>query len=215
MILLSVSRDFLNSVRLLGLEDIQNAIAAFSKAIELKSTFIFPYIGRGKAFLAAGNKELAKLDFEHVLSIDPTNGEAREGLAAVENLKPPTPPPTQSAENEPKKIKQGRDFLNDIREFIAAQPAAPDNITAVANEAANLQIAIARFDEDATARSVSNLSNLLKPLAGFDGFMDQRRAERQRQDARRLADVRIEGSKNIYFIDNYIKGHLGKPKPRN
>ena len=125
---------------LLGLKDIPTAIATFSKAIELKPTFVFPYIGRGKAFLASGNKELAKLDFEHVLSIDPTNGEAREGLAAVENLKSPTPPPTQIAENDPKKIKQAREFLNDIRDFIAAQTTAADNITAIANEAANFRL---------------------------------------------------------------------------
>ena len=34
----------------------------------------------------------------------------------------------------------------------------------------------------------------------------------QQQDARRLADVRTDGTKNIYFIDNYIKGHLGETK---
>jgi tetratricopeptide (TPR) repeat protein len=197
---------------LLGLKDIPSALAAFSKAIELKPNFMFPYLGRGKAFLASGNKELAKLDFEHVLSIDSTNRDASEGLAAVENLSSPSTPPVQATQNETKKIKQGRAFLNDVREFIAAQTSPPDNITAIANEAANLQLAIDRFDEDAAVRSMSSLSNILKPLTGFSSFMEQRVVEQQRQDARRLADAKTEGTKQIFFVDNYIKEHLGDTK---
>jgi tetratricopeptide (TPR) repeat protein len=70
-------------VAFVGLGDVTAAIAAFTKAIEFKSTFIYPYLDRAKAFASLGNKELAKRDFEHVLVIDPTNQDASQGIAAL------------------------------------------------------------------------------------------------------------------------------------
>ena len=196
---------------LLGLKDIPDAIAAFSKAIDLKSNFIFPYIGRGHALLASGKTELAKMDFEYALSIDPNNGDAQEGFRTAAKSRTPIPPSEGVPPGDFKRIKQARIFFNDARDFIATQTALPD-ITGIASEAANLQIAIDRLDEDAAARSSSNLSNALKPIAGYDMFITKRKSEREQEEARKLADAKAEGAKNFYFIDTYIKQNLGDPK---
>jgi tetratricopeptide (TPR) repeat protein len=58
---------------LVGLGDITNGIAEFTKAIELKPSIIYPYLDRARAFAVLGNKELAKKDFEHALTIDPNS----------------------------------------------------------------------------------------------------------------------------------------------
>jgi tetratricopeptide (TPR) repeat protein len=52
------------AVALLRLGNIQQAIAAYSKSIELKPTFIDSYIGRGNTYAQTGDKASAKLDFE-------------------------------------------------------------------------------------------------------------------------------------------------------
>jgi tetratricopeptide (TPR) repeat protein len=69
----------------LGLGDFPKAITAFNKSIELNQNpaFFYPYLGRAKAYAAIPNADMAKKDFLHVLSLDPTNGEAKAGLAAV------------------------------------------------------------------------------------------------------------------------------------
>jgi S1-C subfamily serine protease len=72
------------------LGDVSNAIAAFTKAIELKPNFIFSYLERAKAFASLGNNGSAKRrDFERALALDPTNQEANEGIAALGNTSPP------------------------------------------------------------------------------------------------------------------------------
>jgi tetratricopeptide (TPR) repeat protein len=78
-----------SGVSLLGLGDLSNAIAAFTKAIELKPNFIFSYLNRAKAFVSLRNNGSAERDFERALTIDPTNQEANEGIAALGNPSPP------------------------------------------------------------------------------------------------------------------------------
>jgi hypothetical protein len=56
------------------------------------------------------------------------------------------------------------------------------------------------------------LNDLLKPILGFPEFIKERQAERQRDDARRLAEASDEATKNTFFIDSYIKANLGDPK---
>jgi tetratricopeptide (TPR) repeat protein len=76
---------------LLGLNDVRNAIAAFTKAIELKPNFIWPYLNRAKAYLTLGSTELARRDLESALAIDPANQDARQAIAAL-NQPPSTSP---------------------------------------------------------------------------------------------------------------------------
>jgi S1-C subfamily serine protease len=86
---------------LVGLGDVPSGIAAFTKSIELKPDFIYSYFSRGKAFAALGNKGMAKKDFEHALTIDPTSQEAKDAIASLDD----PPPPTRN-EQQPKPAPQ-------------------------------------------------------------------------------------------------------------
>jgi tetratricopeptide (TPR) repeat protein len=81
---------------LIGLGQISNGIAEFTKAITLKPSRPHAYWGRGRAFASLGNKDLARKDFEYLLSIQPTNEEVREAIAALDS-----PPPTQEVRPAP------------------------------------------------------------------------------------------------------------------
>ena len=179
-----------------GLGDIPNAIKAFTKAIELKPNFVYPRLSRAHAFVALEKNELARKDFKYVLTIDPTNREAKTGLDGL-----PPPPETE-------KLKEARLFLEDIRNFISAQ-ATVFPIPPIANEAANLQLALNKFDETGATQSIEKLSDLLKPISGFEEFMKSRQNEREREAARQLDQASNDGTKNIRFIDEYAKAKLG------
>jgi peptidoglycan hydrolase-like protein with peptidoglycan-binding domain len=126
----------------------------------------------------------------------------------------PPPPPTPLQTQPPQdtlRLKQARVFLEDAHKFIAEQNTVP-GISAIANEAANLKIALSIYDEARAVQSMAHLNDLLKPINGFDEFEKQQQADRQREDARQLAEASSEGDKNIYFIDRYLKENLGDPK---
>ena len=200
----------------LGLGDTAKAIDAFTTSIELKPTLIYPYLGRARAYVAVGKADLARKDFQYVLSVDPTNQQASDGIAALDNPGPGGTPPIKEmgstpAPKETAKIKEARAFLADSKKFIADQNSVPA-ISAIATEAANLQVALDKADEATALRSMQNLNGLLKPIPGFDEFEQQQKAFREREEARRLARARTEANRNIFFVDNYMKDHLGDPK---
>jgi uncharacterized protein len=112
---------------------------------------------------------------------------------------------------ETAKLKEARVFLEDIQKFVAGQKTVP-SISAIAKEAANLQIAISKFDEAGAVQSMAHLSDLLKPISGFQEFAKQQQDDRRREDARRLAEASSEGNKNVYFIDSYLRENLGDSK---
>ncbi len=199
---------------LLGLGDTAKAIDAFTTSIELKPTLIYPYLGRAKAYVAAAANDLARKDFQYVLSVDPTNQQASDGIAALDNPGPSGGPPINRpipARKETVRIKEARAFLADSKQFIAGQKSIP-SISAIATEAANLQVALDKVDEPSAVQSMQNLNELLKPIPGFDEFEQQQNVSRQQEEARRLAQARTEGNRNIFFVDNYMKDHLGDPK---
>jgi tetratricopeptide (TPR) repeat protein len=181
---------------LFGLGDIPNAIKAFTKAIELKPNFIYSRLSRAHAFVALEKNELARKDFAYVLTIDPTNGDAQTGLEGL-----PPPPETE-------KLKEARLFLEDVQNFVAAQTTVFP-IPPIAKEAANLQLALNKFDEGGSTQSMEKLSDLLKSISGFEEFLQNREAERELEKSRRLTEAKGEGVKNVYFIDAYIKTKLG------
>ncbi len=84
---------------LLGLGRANDAIGAYTKSIELKPSLASPFIGRGHAFVALGNKEAARRDFQQALSIEPGNEDANRALAATDTL-------GTSASNSPPDIAQ-------------------------------------------------------------------------------------------------------------
>ncbi|MDR3413470.1 MAG: hypothetical protein P4L87_21365 [Formivibrio sp.] len=112
---------------------------------------------------------------------------------------------------ETARLKEARAFLDDSKNFIGEQKSVP-SISAIANEAAGLQIALDKFDEPAAVQSMQKLANLLKPIPGFDDFEQQQQATRAREKARFLAEAKSQADKNTFFIDGYMKNHLGDTK---
>ena len=198
----------------LGLGDVPHAITAFTKSIELKSDFVHAYLGRAKAYAQSNKVELAKQDYETVLGIDPANAEAQEGLKGSapgtlgEDRSLPEVPPGVS---DTAKLGEARVFLEDAQKFIAEQTTVP-SISEIAKEAARLQIALNGFDEAATKQSMQRLQPLLKSIPGFDEFEQQRQAARQRQEAQRLSEAKLLGDMDIFFVDEFMKTHLGDTK---
>jgi hypothetical protein len=119
-------------------------------------------------------------------------------------------PPPQSPKETPR-LKQARIFLEDAQKFLASQQAV-SGMPAIASEAAKLKIALNNFDEAGAVQSMAHLTDLLKPISGFEAFEKQQQADRQREYARQLAEASSEGDKNLYFIDRYLKENLGDPK---
>ena len=68
---------------LFHLNDYNNAINAFDKAIELKANFIWSRLGRANSLLAAGDEERALKDYQYALFMDPTNPSAINGVIAL------------------------------------------------------------------------------------------------------------------------------------
>jgi len=85
---------------------------------------------------------------------------------------PSAPPQPQTPKIETERLKEARVFLDDSRKFFAQQKSVP-SIEAIAKEAANIQKSIDNFDEPAAVRSMKNLSDLLKLVAGYDEFERQ------------------------------------------
>ena len=204
---------------LLGLGDAANAIAAFTKSIELKPEVIYAHLGRARALAASGNLQMARKDYDYVLTIDPANQSAKDGVAELDDPVVPggpreetADPPARAAQpKETKTLKEARVFLEDAQKFIASQQTV-SGMPAIASAAANLQIALNNFDEAAAVRSMAHLTELLKSISGFEDFAKQQQADRQREYTRQLAEASSEGDKNLYFIDRYLKENLGDPK---
>ena len=114
---------------LLGLGDAANAIAAFTKSIELKPEVIYAHLGRARALAASGNLQMARKDYDYVLTIDPANQSAKDGVAELDNPVVPggpreetaNPPARAAQPKETKTLKEARVFLEDAQKFIASQ----------------------------------------------------------------------------------------------
>lgn len=145
---------------------------------------------------------MARADFNYVLTFDPTNQAAKEGIVALDSPPVDNPPviagpavstsPAATPPHETAKLKEARVFLNDAQKFIAEQKSVPA-ISAIANEAANLKIALTNFDEAGAVQSMAHLNALSIPISGFAEFEKQLLADRNREDARQLAEATSEG----------------------
>jgi hypothetical protein len=122
---------------------------------------------------------------------------------------PVTEPPSPPCDTT--RLTDARVFLDDAKKFIANQPAVP-SISAIAEEAANLQIGLDKCDDTAAAQSVKRLGNLLTNIPGFDQYRKEQKDERDREEARKLAHARSEAANFINVIEAYLKAHLGDPK---
>jgi uncharacterized protein len=116
------------------------------------------------------------------------------------------PPPTPRIETA--RLKDARLFLEDTKQFIAQQNSVP-SISDIAKEAATLQVTLNQFDERGTIESMQRLNDLLKRVSGFTEFEQQQQTKRSREEARQLAEGRSLAEQNEFFIDSYLRGHLG------
>ena len=124
---------------------------------------------------------------------------------------PGIPAPSPQRQIESATLKEARAFLEDSKLFIAEQTSVP-SLSAIANEAAALQIALDKFDEPTAIKSKERLADLLKPISGFEAFEQQQQAKRDREKARLLAEAKIQAGKYVFVIDGYMKDHLGDSK---
>jgi tetratricopeptide (TPR) repeat protein len=183
---------------LIGLGDVRGAIDAYTRSIDLKPTFIYSYLGRAKVYGRVGNKEGAKVDLDRVLAIEPGNQQAEDEIASL-GLETST-------------LKDARLFLDDVQEFIAGQPSAFPSIAAIATAATELQVALKKFDEGTAVRAKARLNDILTPINGFAEYLKSRAADRQRVLERQFALARAKGDDGIYFVDEYVRRHIGNPE---
>ena len=101
--------------------------------------------------------------------------------------------------------------MEDSKKFIAEQKSVPA-IAEIAREAASLQITIDNFGEPAAIQSMQRLADLLKSISGFDDFEKRQQIVRDREKARNLAEAQTQSKKNRFFLDGYMKDHLGDAK---
>ena len=132
---------------------------------------------------------------------------------------PPAPPPQAPAPAPPvasappprietAKLMEARVFFDDTKKFISEQKRLPA-ISEIANEAANLQLALNQYDEHGAVETKQKLYALLKPIPGFSDFLGKQQQERDREAARLLTEARVRGRLNESFIDGYLQAHLG------
>ena len=69
---------------LTGQGDIKNALAAYSTSIDLDPNWIYSRLARGRIYADTGEKDKAKRDFDKVLSVDPSNQQAKDALALLQ-----------------------------------------------------------------------------------------------------------------------------------
>jgi uncharacterized protein len=165
-------------------------------------------IKRYKVQLGAAEGEFLTAPQRHELLHGKSRVEAQAPGSNQSQTQEPVPP---SPPIETAKLKEARAFLEDSKKYIADQKSVP-SISAIAHEAAALQISIDKLDEHEAVQSMQRLSELLKGVPGFLDFEQQRQDARKAEDARRLVEARILGTRNTFFIDHYMKEHLGDSK---
>jgi hypothetical protein len=183
---------------LTGQGDIKGALAAYSTSIDLDQNWIYSHLARGRIYADMGEKDKAKIDFDKVLSIDPSTQPAKDALSTLQVVSP--------------KLIDARLYLEDAKQFVSELKQAPDSISQIANAAVDLEVAIKGFDDAAAARAKSRLADLLVQLPGFQDFMNERQQDRNRANQERLATA-IEKSTTLHACaDNYVKSDISNPQ---
>ena len=77
----------LKGLMLLGKEQYEKAIAAYSDAIRRDPKYSFAFLGRGDVYLAQGDLDRALLDYKQAVRLDPNNEVAKERVHAVGQLR--------------------------------------------------------------------------------------------------------------------------------
>jgi hypothetical protein len=133
--------------------------------------------------------------------------------STVSPAPPPAPPPQPAPPPriETARLKEAGIFLDGTKKFISQKNSVP-SITEIAKEAATLQLALNQFDERGAVETKKKLNDLLRPIPGFTEFEQQQQTERNREEARRLAEARILANQNEFLVDTYLQGHLGGPR---
>ena len=158
--------------------------------------------GRDWALITGpGEREAIGWAFRDYIACGPTVA----GINPPPSGRTPAPHPKDTPQ-----LKDARAFLGDARKFIASQQTVP-SISEVANQAAAIQIALDNFDDAAATKSRQKLADLLNAIPGFKEFERDQQDARKKQADQELAEAKKQGTKNIFFIDYYLKRHLGDP----
>ena len=182
------------------LRQFENAITDFSAALEADPGMTAALRERALAYAERGMLENAERDLLLCLERDPSDPAARQKLAEVRVELPP--------QQERPEIKQASQFLDDARKFIALQSHV-DAIAEIGRLAAQLQLAIDAANSGKASEVRRQFADLLGKIAGFDEFIKNQGLERDREQARKLAEANAEADKGLYFIDRYTQEHLG------
>jgi tetratricopeptide (TPR) repeat protein len=181
-----------------GLGDTKGALAAYSSSTDLDQNWIYPRLDRGRIYADMGEKDKAKNDFDKVLSIDPSNQQAKDALALIQ-VDSPT-------------LIDARLFLEDAKQFVSESKQAPESISQIVNAAVDLEVALKGFNEPAASRAKTRLTALLVPLPGFQEFVNGRQEDRNRANKERLMTVIEKSTIQHVCADNYVKRDIGNPK---
>ena len=183
---------------LTGQGDVQSALAAYSTSINLDPNWIYSHLARGHIYADMGEKDKAKIDFDKVLSVDPSNQQAKDVLGLLQVDSPI--------------LMDARLYLDDARQFVSGLKQAPDSISQIANAAVDLEVALKGFNDLAASRAKTRLTDLLVPLPGFQDFVNGRQEDRNRANKERLVTTIEKSTILRACADNYVKSDISNPK---
>ena len=122
---------------------------------------------------------------------------------AVSPPKEPVKPPIDTP-----RLREARTFLTDAQQFLGEQNSVP-SLPEIAQKSADLKIALDSFDEPQAIHAMQGLADLLKSVPGFADFMRHQQQFHHDEMIRNLAEAKTQATKNTFFIDDYMKSHLG------
>ena len=183
---------------LTGIGDLKSALAAYSTSIDLDPNWIYSRLARGRIYADMGEKDKAKGDFDKVLSVDPSNQQAKDALALLQV--------------DSQTLMDARLFLDDAKQFVSELKQAPDTISQIVNAAVELEVALNGFNDAAASRAKARLTDLLMPLPGFQDFVNGRQEDRNRANKERLMMAIEKSTIQHACADNYVKSDIGNPK---
>ena len=99
---------------LTGQGDIRGALAAYSTSIDIDPNWTYSHLARGRIYADMKEKSKAKIDFDKVLSVDPSNQQAKEALATLQVVSP--------------KLLDARVYLEDSKQFVSELKQVPNSI---------------------------------------------------------------------------------------
>ena len=119
-----------------------------------------------------------------------------------------------AAEEQARLLKNDRIFLDDAQAFLKAQTKT--SIRGQLRISHRRQHGSKKRSANSMKRvrssSRTQLHDLLSPIKGFGELLKDREAERQRVLVQEFMLAEAKAKKGVYFVSEYLRGHLGDPK---